>query len=68
MRRTGIILAGAAVAVLGAIFHFQGQGFVGPESSFMYRSEDWTGYGLYIAAAGIAAVLAGIFAPMLQRR
>jgi len=68
MRKMGTIMAGVAATILGIIFNFQGQGFVGPETSFMYRSEDWTDYGLYIAAAGLAVIVSGIFVPLIQRR
>lgn len=57
--RTGR-LAGAAGAValaMGIVFHLQGVSVVGPESSFMYSSPQWAGWGLWIAAAGATVVL-----------
>jgi MYXO-CTERM domain-containing protein len=60
-----LMLAGAAVAALGLLFHMQGRGVVGPEQSFMYSSPDWLQYGIWIAAAGVVMVGAGL---LLRRR
>ena len=60
-----LILAGAAVAALGLLFHMQGRGVVGPEQSFMYNSPDWLQYGILLAAAGATMAGAGLF---LRRR
>lgn len=60
-----LILAGAAVAALGLLFHMQGRGMVGPEQSFMYSSPDWIQYGTWIATAGAAMICAGL---LLRRR
>ena len=60
-----LMLAGAAVAALGLLFHMQGRGVVGPEQSFMYSSPDWLQYGIWIAAVGIAMVGSGL---LLRRR
>ncbi len=48
------------MCVAGIIFHFQGQGLVGPESSFMYSNPEWVTYGLEIAIIGIIILGAGI--------
>lgn len=57
----GLMVAGAVVILFGIVFHLQGQGIVGPEQSFMYRSGDWSWYGLAIAiSGGILACLSGI--------
>lgn len=60
-----LVLAGAAVAALGLLFHMQGRGVVGPEYSFMYSSPDWIQHGTWIAAAGAAMICAGL---LLRRR
>jgi len=39
---------------LGVLFHLQGQGIVGPESSFMYYNPEWITYGLQIVFIGLA--------------
>lgn len=63
----GLMAAGITVILFGIVFHLQGQGVVGPEQSFMYRSADWSWYGLAIAASGgILACLSGI--RILRRR
>ena len=55
-----IIIVGVAVFVAGIIFHFQGHGAVGPESSFMYSNPEWVTYGQEIAIIGIIILAIGI--------
>ena len=55
-----IIIAGIIVLIFGIIFHYQGQGVVGPESSFMYANPDWISYGQQIAIIGIIILGIGI--------
>lgn len=56
-----LIIIGAAVFIVGFIFHFQGQGIVGPESSFMYSNPEWITYGLGIVILGVAILSVGIW-------
>ncbi len=49
---------GFIVFLAGLVFHFQGHGMVGPESSFMYSNPDWITYGQQIAIVGL--VILGI--------
>ena len=53
------IIIGIILIISGIIFNFQGQGMIGPESSFMYQSEDWINYGIVISMAGVILVLIG---------
>lgn len=46
--------------IAGIIFHLQGQGVVGPESSFMYSNPEWMTYGLEIVIIGIVILGIGI--------
>jgi len=55
-----IIIAGVIVLIFGIIFHLQGQGVVGPESSFMYSNPEWITYGQEIAIIGIIILGIGI--------
>ena len=55
-----IIIVGALVLFLGIIFHYQGQGMVGPESSFMYSNPEWISHGQQIAITGIIILAIGI--------
>ncbi len=55
-----IIIAGVIVLIFGVIFHLQGQGVVGPESSFMYSNPEWITYGQEIAIIGIIILGIGI--------
>ena len=45
--------------IIGKIFQFQGQGIVGPESSFMYENSSWIYNGIYIGMAGVVIILIG---------
>ncbi len=53
------IIIGIILIISGIIFNFQGQGMIGPESSFMYQSEDWINYGIVISMAGVILILIG---------
>ena len=49
MGSSPIVIAGIILVIFGIIFSFQGQGVVGPETSFMYESQDWIDYGMWIS-------------------
>lgn len=63
-----IIIVGTIVFFAGIIFHFQGQGVVGPESSFMYSNPEWITYGLEIIILGIVILGIGIWLTISKRR
>ena len=65
--RVSIIGLGIVVLVLGVIFHLQGQGIVGPESSFMYTNPQWITYGMQIAILGMVICGIGIALVLLKR-
>jgi len=54
-----IVILGVILVIFGIIFNFQGQGMVGPESSFMYQSNEWVDYGILISIAGVILILIG---------
>ncbi|MBI5355359.1 MAG: hypothetical protein HZB68_02780 [Candidatus Aenigmarchaeota archaeon] len=55
--RVFILLAiGFLMVFSGFIFHFQGLGEFGPQSSFMHRSPDWVAYGEVISALGVVFI------------
>ncbi len=58
--RSALVILGVIILLAGIVFHFQGQGVVGPESSFMYLNPDWIAYGLQIAIAGLVILGIGI--------
>ena len=62
-----IIIVGVIVLITGIIFHLQGQGVVGPESSFMYSNPEWITYGQEIAIIGIIILGIGIGLTVLKR-
>jgi hypothetical protein len=59
MRFKLLISFGLVLLLSGVIFHLQGSGKVGPESSFMYDNSDWIDYGLWIAVSGVIVIAAG---------
>ena len=54
-----IVIIGVILVIFGIIFNFQGQGVVGPESSFMYQSQEWIDYGIIISMIGVILILIG---------
>ncbi|MEC7710898.1 MAG: hypothetical protein VX587_01115 [Thermoproteota archaeon] len=54
-----IVIIGIILVIFGIIFNFQGQGMVGPESSFMYQSQEWIDYGIIISMIGVILILIG---------
>ena len=58
---------GAIILSLGIIFHLQGQGMVGPQSSFMYANPSWITYGIQIAIFGGIITAIGIGIKLLRR-
>ena len=59
MNSIPIIAIGIIIIIFGIIFHFQGQGIIGPEQSFMYQSSEWINNGNYIAMFGVIVILIG---------
>ena len=59
MGSVAIVIPGIILVIFGIIFNFQGQGMVGPESSFMYQSDDWIDYGIIISMGGVILILIG---------
>ena len=57
-----VITVGAIIFIFGLIFDLQGQSVIGPESSFMYQSEDWIDYGIIISMVGVILILIGYVA------
>ncbi len=59
MRSLSIVIPGVILVIFGIIFSFQGQGIIGPESSFMYQSEEWVDNGIIISMIGVILILIG---------
>jgi hypothetical protein len=55
-----LIIVGILILASGGVFNFQGQGIIGPESSFMYSNPEWISYGQQIVIVGLIIVGAGI--------
>ena len=60
-------MVGILILASGGIFHFQGQGIIGPESSFMYSNPEWISYGQQIVILGLIIVGAGIVLILSKR-
>jgi len=61
MKSLPIIISGIIVMIFGVIFQFQGQGMIGPDSSFMYQNQNWIDNGIYIGMVGVIIILIGYF-------
>ena len=61
MKSLPIIISGIIVMSFGIVFQFQGQGVIGPESSFMYENPSWIDNGIYIGMIGVIIILIGYF-------
>ena len=61
MKSLSIVIPGVILVIFGIVFSFQGQGVVGPESSFMYESEEWVDNGVFISMIGVILILIGYF-------
>ena len=61
MKSLPIIISGIIIMIFGIIFQFQGQGVIGPESSFMYEKSSWINNGIYIGMIGVIIILVGYF-------
>ena len=59
MGSSPIVIVGVIIVIFGIVFNFQCQGIIGPETSFMYQSDDWIDYGIVISMAGVILVLIG---------
>ncbi|MDA0756579.1 MAG: hypothetical protein O3C04_05030 [Crenarchaeota archaeon] len=59
MRSLSIVIPGVIIIIFGIIFSFQGQGVVGPESSFMYENQEWIDNGIFISMIGVILILIG---------
>jgi len=59
MRSLSIVIPGIILVVFGIIFSFQGQGMIGPETSFMYENKAWIDYGMVISMIGVILILIG---------
>jgi len=54
-----IVIIGIILVIFGIVFNFQGEGILGPETSFMYESDDWVNYGIGISMIGVVLILIG---------
>ena len=59
MRSLSVVIPGIILVIFGIVFNFQGQGMVGPETSFMYENQEWIDYGMIISMIGVILILIG---------
>ena len=59
MKSLSIVIPGIILMIFGIIFSFQGQGMVGPETSFMYKNPEWIDNGIFISMIGVILILIG---------
>jgi len=53
-------IVGIIILIFGIIFDLQGQGIIGPESSFMYSNPEWINNGHIIGIVGIVIGITGL--------
>lgn len=59
--RTGLTIAGALAVLLGLIWIGQGANLI--PGSFMTGDPNWLGIGIFVAAAGVVAIVVGLRRP-----
>ena len=59
MRSLSIVIPGIILVIFWIIFSFQGQGMLGPETSFMYENQEWIDNGIIISMIGVILILIG---------
>ena len=59
MKSLSIVIPGIILVIFGIIFNFQGQGMIGPETSFMYENQEWIDNGIFISMIGVILILIG---------
>ena len=59
MKSLPIIISGIIIMICGIVFQFQGQGTIGPDSSFMYQNPEWINNGICIGVVGVIIILMG---------
>ena len=55
-----LVIIGTLAGIAGLAFTAQSKSIVGPESSFMYNSPQWTINGYLIFGLGLAIILSGV--------
>ncbi len=55
-----MIIVGSIILAFGILFIAQSQSVVGPESSFMYRNQEWAVNGTMISVVGAVMLAIGI--------
>jgi hypothetical protein len=54
-----LVIVGVIISTLGLVFSLQSKSVLGPSSSFMYDSSEWTVNGAIIIAIGLVMVTVG---------
>jgi hypothetical protein len=55
-----VVTIGILASIAGLVFTAQSKSIVGPESSFMYNSPQWTINGYLIFGLGLAIIFSGV--------
>jgi hypothetical protein len=56
-----LVIPGALLALAGLAFTLQGEGIVGPASSFMFQSATWVYQGVAVLILGLLLLVAGVW-------
>lgn len=55
-----LLVPGILLALAGVVFILQGEGVVGPTSSFMFQNSSWIYQGFAILVLGLVLVVGGV--------
>lgn len=55
-----LIIVGVLILLAGIVFVLQGEGIVGPQSSFMYNNQTWIYQGTAAAVVGLVVIIGGM--------
>jgi hypothetical protein len=56
-----LLIPGILIALAGFVFILQGNGIVGPTSSFMYQSSTWIYYWIVFFLLGLLLIVGGLW-------
>lgn len=56
---TLLIVVGVLLTLAGVVFTLQGEGIVGPQSSFMFNNPTWVDQGVAAAFVGVLIIIGG---------
>jgi hypothetical protein len=62
-----LVLVGVLLVLAGFVFILQGEGIVGPQSSFMFNNPTWIYQGVAVMVIGILSLAGGLLLSVRRR-